>query len=173
MADPLRLRVMKALTTLIATARQDSNSGPDLAVFRGRNFFGATDPVPMVVILESPVQPDQIEPPEESPVAAGLWSLALQGFCEDDKDNPTDEAYVLAADVVAVIAAEKARFQGLSRVEAAQAPLLGVTANGKPAVLDILLGKPVCRPPDEVSAKAYFWLPLDIRLAENLERPYD
>ena len=35
------------------------------------------------------------------------------------------------------------------------------------------IGSYVVQPPDEVSAKAYFFLLLDLELIEDLEQPYD
>lgn len=186
--DPFRLRVMKALTAIIESVKpSDSNSATtaeegtpqyrnDLtgAVFRGRNLFGTNDPVPMVAILETPIPLDQIEPPEESPKSKGLWDISIQGFCKDDKDNPTDPAYILAADVIMALAHEKSRPARSRGATGKAAALLGILApNGKPAILDLRIGSPVCRPPDEISGKAYFWLGITLEVAEDLEKPYD
>jgi len=181
---PLRLRVMMALTSLLEAISVDSNSAPDAPqyqndlsgrVFRGRNLFGDGDPVPMIAILETPIANDQIPPPEESQESSGPWDISIQGFCKEDKINPTDPAYLLAADVIMALAAEKERPAAeRKRYGRVMTPLLGVYgANGKGAVTDIIIGSPVCRPPDEISGKAYFWLQVTIKLVEDLERPYD
>jgi len=182
--DPFRLRVMKALTAVIqGVSPNDSNSDPDRpayvndlsqCVFRGRNLFGTNDPVPMIAILETPIALDQIEPPEESPKSKGLWDISIQGFAKDDKDNPTDPAYVLAADVIMALAHAKAAPNRTRSGTGKAEPLLGIVApNGKPAILDLRIGSPVCRPPDEISGKAYFWLGITLEIAEDLEKPYD
>lgn len=171
MADPFRLRVVKNLTALLAA--QDSNSGFNFnltdAVFRGRNVFGEDDPLPMVSILETPIAAEQLPPPpEHAHVSTGDWDLLIQGFVKDDKKHPTDPAYLLAADVVQKLAAEKKRVETERRMKGKiQTPLLG-----EKGVLDIFIGSPVHRPPDDVSAKTYFWLQIRLRIAENLEDPY-
>lgn len=183
MAEPFRLRVMKALQAVIegasiTTPGEDSNStsSPDTLadrVFRGRNWFGEDDPLPMISILEKPIAPDQVISPMEAPKSTGQWELMIQGFCQDDPQNPSDPAYFLVADVIAAIAAEKKRIATVRRGTGTAPALLGILApNGKPAVLDIQIGAPVCRPPDEVNDRAYFWLQIAITLAENLEDPY-
>ena len=40
-------------------------------------------------------------------------------------------------------------------------------------VTKLYIGPGVVRPPDEVSAKAYFWLTITLDLAEDLEHPYE
>lgn len=175
--DPLRLRIMKALTALFETISTDSNSGyhHDLAgkVFRGRDLFGDSDPVPMISILEKPIPLDQTPPPEDAPISTGLWEIMVQGFCEDDKKNPTDPAYVLSADVIRCLALEKKRVPEGRAARGKAPPLLGVTAsNGNAAVIDILIGSPVHRPPDGISGKAYFWLVISLKIAENLDDPW-
>lgn len=175
MTDPFRLRVMKNLTALIETvAPEDSNSAStgyvhnlSAAVFRGRSIFGDGDPVPMVSILEAPLAEDQLPQPSESAVSNGDWDLLIQGFAKDDKKNPTDPAYLLAADVVRVIASHKKDVADKRRTSGQAGVLLG-----EKGVLSIQLGSPVCRPADDISNKAYFWLTLRIRVAENLEDPY-
>jgi len=178
---PLRLRIMQGLTELLETiAEEDSNSGATgyhhtLAgkVFRGRNLYGAGDPLPMLAILETPIANDQVDSPPTSPHSTGDWDISIQGFAKDDKAHPTDPAYLLVADVVRCLAKEKKRLDR-GRTATGQAPaLLNVLlANGKPAVLSMQIGSPVCRPPDEVSDKAYFWLAIRLKIAEDLENPY-
>ena len=177
MADPFRLRVMKNLTTLLEAVAEDSNSTGAVGgaqhtlagkVFRGRNLFGESDPLPMIAILETPVAIDQLPAPEEQSSSSGLWDISIQGFAKDDKDNPTDPAYRLAADVIVALAAEKKRpARERQQYGKVRSPLLG-----EAGVLDIIIGSPVHRPPDDISGKAYFWLQISIKVAENHEQPY-
>lgn len=178
MADPFRLRILKELTTLLEGISASSNSSSlyknDPVVFRGRNFFGDNDPLPMVSILENPVAPEQRDPPEMSKLSHGDWELVIQGFVEDDKENPTDPAYFLAADVVAALAAEKRRVTDLKATTGKAGALLNLwTPNDTPAIVDMKIEAPVCRPPDNISSVAYFWLRLTLSLTEDLECPYD
>lgn len=178
---PFRLRVMRALTELLETiVEEDSNSAATGyqntltgRVFRGRNIYGESDPLPMIAILETPIANDQVDSPPTSPHSTGDWDISIQGFCKDDKANPTDPAYILVADVVRCLAAEKRRLErGRTPGQPAPALLNVFTPNGKPGILSMQIGSPVCRPPDEVSGKAYFWLSVRLKLAEDLENPY-
>lgn len=174
--DPFRLRVMKNLTAVLEAVAEDSNSDTaggaqhTLAgkVFRGRNIFGEESPLPMIAILETPVAIDQLPAPEEQASSSGLWDISIQGFVKDDRENPTDPAYRLAADVIAALAAEKRRpAQERATKGKVQTPLLGETG-----VLDIIIGSPVHRPPDDISGKAYFWLQITLKVAEKHNEPY-
>lgn len=168
--DPLRLRILKRMTAAlleISTTEDYKNSlgpteqWPEGKVFRGRVWFGAdSDPLPLVAILETPLQPEQIPSPPDSPERTGEWELTIQGFVEDDGGNPTDPAHYLAADVIRRLAVEKKKNRDFD--------LFGMGED----VIGLSIGAPVVRPPDELSAKAYFWLPVTLRIAENLEEPY-
>lgn len=172
--DPLRLHVMKALCDALREITPANGyvldfSGDegtrDNKVYRGRAVFGDSDSVPMLSVLETPIPLDQIAPPSGSTLSSGGWELMIQGFLEDDKDNPTDPAYVALADVKKRLAVEKAK----QKSQFANDGIFGV---GK-EVMDIQIGSGVCRPPDEISAKTYFWLLITLELAEDIERPYE
>jgi hypothetical protein len=152
---------MKALTAALEEITVVNGYQHDLPgrVFRGRVIFGERDPVPMVSILEVPLPLEQIVSPRDATESAGGWDLMIQGFVEDDSKNPTDPAHRLLADVKKRLALEKRR----------------VTAGevfGMNAISGIRIGPGVVRPPDEVSAKAYFWLSLVIEMVEDLADPF-
>lgn len=157
---PFRLRVLDALTDRLKTITASNGYSHDLsnAVFRGRLVYGDNEPLPMVSILEPPVAPDT-KAPDFSGAAQASWDLLLQGWVEDDHKNPTDPAYVLAADVAALLAAERKQRNNI----------LGFGNK----VYDLKIGSPVVRPSDDISAKAYFWIQLRIEMAEDVEKPYD
>lgn len=167
--DPLRLRILKKLSAAMAEITPENGYRNDLGpteqypngkVARGRVVFGPADPLPMVVILEAPLQPEDIPSPPDSPDRTGAWDLIFQGFVEDDMENPTDPAHYLAADVIRRLAVEKKRNTDFELFDMGN------------DVLNLRIGVPVVRPPDELSAKAYFWLPVTLQIAENLEEPY-
>ena len=163
---PLRLRVLEALTATLEQAQyfyRDDAQTTSLAgkVFRGRVLFGDTDPLPMLSILEAPLMPEQIPSPPDSTDNAGGWDLLIQGFVDDDFENPTDPAHYLMAVTKQRLAYEKARNRNFA--------ILGLGKH----VTDISWGAGVVRPPDEISAKAYFWLPVTLELVEDLAKPFD
>lgn len=172
--DPCRLYTMKQLCEGLRTITPANGFVMDFSgaegtdnnkVFRGRALFGAKDPVPMLSVLESPIPLDQLPPPEDSTYSSGPWEIVIQGFFEDDKQNPTDVAYVGLADVKKYLATEKKK---LSASKAENGPFgLGRVVTG------LLIGQGVVRPPDEISAKAYFWLTIALDMAEDLEEPYE
>lgn len=163
MTDPFRLQVQKALSDILEEINPTDNYWHDLTptievpqrVFRGRVIFGEEDPIPMVSILEVPVPIDPINEPSTSPVGATQWELILQGWVKDDKQNPTDPAHFLLADVKRRLAIEKSRDRGNN--------ILGLGGR----VDDLRMGSGVVRPPDDISAKAYFWLNVTLGLVEN------
>jgi hypothetical protein len=160
MTDSFRLRVLKAITAAIQHVTPANGYEHDLsaAVFRGRTLFGVNDPLPMVSILEAPLQADQLPVPKSSASIVGDWELLIQGFVVDDPENPTDPAHQLLAEVKKALGAEMAQRDNI----------LGLG----PKVDKIMLGAGTCRPADEVSGKAYFWMPLIVTLVEDLDDPF-
>lgn len=172
--NPFRLRCMLNLTARFETIeRVESDASPyayNLApdvdvggrVFRGRAIFGENDPIPMLSILEDPRAFDMVHGPGGSEITDGDWPLIVQGFVDDDFENPTDPAHWLMADVKRVLAA--------ARKESGN--LLGQGAKA-PMVDKIAFGAGVVRPPDnEVSTKAYFLLPVILSVVEDHENPF-
>lgn len=183
--DPFRLRVHKALTACLEGVHQrDPKTGQVLddtfvnRVFRGRTEFGDDDPVPMICILEPPLPIDQFESNETNPKSQGQWDLLIQGFVADNRDNPTDPAHFALADVKQALAIEKARRLpnsagmgdpfGMGRGQTINGKTLG---NSVTAIQTI--GAGVVRPPEVgVSNKAYFWLTLTLKIAEDISQPF-
>lgn len=174
-ADPFRLRVLKALCGVIEGVTPANGFSHDLSryedeggtlrprVFRGRDLFGTGDPIPMVSILEHPRALEPAQGGGGAPVSTGGWDLLVQGFVQDDPDNPTDPAHVLAAEVISVLAAERAR----------RNDLLGLGFR-MPCVTEIEIGSPVVRPADAtISTQAFFVLTVTLTLVEDMGRPFD
>jgi hypothetical protein len=158
---PFRLLALDALSAALEEIEAGETYVNSLAgkVFRGRAHFGTNDPVPMVSILEDPRLTELVDGPDGAAVRAGEWHLILQGFVEDDNVHPTDPAHVLLADVVARLNLLIASGGGSTR------NLLGL-GEKKPCVTGMRLGGSCVRPPDEISAKAYFVLSLKLTLVE-------
>jgi hypothetical protein len=110
----------------------------------------------MVAIVEDPKQLERDAIPDKETASPGDWDLLIQGFIKDDPVHPTDPAYFLAEDVRAALMSAK------------QDPrdILGLGAK-KPCVDKLDIGAPVIRPADNISATAYFWLPIRLHLVED------
>lgn len=162
MSDPFRLRVLKNLSALLETVNPDNGYTHDLrgAVFRGRTMFGASDPIPMISILEAPIPLEALLSRNTNAGSTGSWELLIQGFLEDDFQNPTDPGHLLMAEVKKAIAKEKTKERGRDFLSM------------KGGVTEIYVGQGSVRPADEQTDKAFFWLTLTLRLAENLLDPY-
>lgn len=174
MADPFRLRVLKALTERLKDITPSNGYNSDLSdftnsdgltserVIRGRDRFGEGDKLPFISILEDFRPEDQQLGREGATDGKGEWRLLIQGFVQDDPIHPTDPAYHLSADVIkALVLMRKERYDLLG---------LGETM---PCVTDIQFKQPVVRPADnEISSTAFFFITLKLTLAENLENPF-
>lgn len=183
--DPFRLRVLKALTECLKEITPANGYRTDLAdfeatengdtfqksrVYRGRNEFGSNDPRPMISILEHPRALTPIYGTDDDTATHGGFELLIQGFADDDKDNPTDPAHILAAEVVKRLVQEKARRSGPNRDSDPNILGLGFTM---PCVTAIDVGTPIVRPADgEVSDVAHFFLSLTLTLVEDQEDPF-
>lgn len=167
----LRLRILRALTAwlegTVLTGFGVTDENGDLLtdmtgrVKRGRIIFGEGDPVPMFSILEVPIPLDQITPPPDSSYSSGGWELLLQGFAADDADHPTDPAHVLMAAAKMRLAAAKKQNKDFN--------ILGLGN----FITGMTIGAGVVRPPDEISAKAYFWLNMSFDIVEDLFNPFE
>ena len=166
--EPFRLRVLKSLTAVLEDITVANGYQHDLpgVVFRGRDVFGASDPLPMVSILESILEKDQMPSPPGGGMQKGPWELLIQGWTVDDEDNPTDPGQILMADVKQRLAQETQRLFA-DRNRRGYDPL---GMDGKITALRFSTG--VVRPADDVSSKAYFWLKLELDMVENLLEPY-
>lgn len=165
--SPVRLEVEKRLTAVLEEIMVVNGYQHDLSgsVYRGRLYFGDETPLPMMSILEPPITMDQLPTPKDSTAQVGPWELVLQGYVTDDRDNPTDPAHILLADVKKRLALEKTKTNWNTEEE-------GIFGLGR-TVIDLYIGVGVVRPPDEISAVAYFWLPITLDIAEDFIEPYN
>lgn len=168
MADSKRLRILKTLTTYLDSTIRTGSGRPyqhDLQgrVTRGRSYFGDEQSLPHINILESPDG-------DQDPVEAGQgiaqksqWILLINGWVDDNPIAPTDPAHNLMADV---------------KMALGQLLLPGSPHDRNPnyllggLVTDLLVEPGIVRPPDELSARAYFYLRVVVGVAERLDDPY-
>jgi hypothetical protein len=164
-ADPNRLAVLKALTALLETVVptaptiEPALTSMEGLVFRGRNRFGDDDPKTMLSILEAP-RPDSSLFTAENQARADDWLLLVQGWCPDDKANPSDAVYFLMDDVENTL-------DRIIRVS----PGTGYPKYPSDYMLGGLItrcqfGPGTVRPPTEnISSKSFFYLPVRVGLA--------
>lgn len=155
--EPFDLQVLKAITASLEQISTADGYHHDLAgrVFRGRMLFSEEDPIPMVSVNQPPQIPEETRVPVGAPLAIHTLELIIQGFVDDDIENPTDPAFYLLHDVRRRLAAEQRRDDGFN--------VLGFGAR-----VQIAIGQGVVRSPDvEVSDRAFFWLPATLEFAEE------
>lgn len=172
-----RLYVLQQLTAWLQGITPANGYAFDLSksVYRGRAIFGASDSVPMVSVLESPRPAQAILAGDEGFMRKEDWHLLIQGWVQDDPTNPTDPVYALVAAVEQRLGAIIAVRQDGSGLPANPAIYrLGANPNGVGTLItDLKYGPPVVRPPTEqVSSKAFFYLPVYIGLAAAATAPY-
>ena len=174
MADSKRLATLKALTTYLSTEVAVANGylhNLTGNVYRGRALFGDTTPLPCVSILDN-LNPDRFPvragaDSGEAGVSGQRWILLLQGWVDDDKVNPTDPAEQLLADVKKALA----KLDHLPHPLSNEAPSPNYQLGGLIAGLEYEPG--TVRPPDQNSAKAYFWMRVILKFTENVRDPFD
>jgi len=116
----------------------------------------------MVSILEHPRAAEQVLGSEGTTVSTGGWDLLVQGFADDDPENPTDPAHILSAEVI----------QCLARARERRNDVLGL-GGYMPCVSDLRIGSPVVRPADNTIADvAFFYVAVSLKLVEDLADPF-
>lgn len=166
MADPIKLQVLRALTTHLEGIKGADYHDLDLtgAVFRGRNRYGEDDPSTMISILEAPRPDGGREAGDLGSSRSFEWELLLQGWTDDDPANPSDPAYLL----------EDAIIKRLNMLREVHDSRTGMPGNPRypdvyllgRLITNIDFGYGVVRPPtDNLSSKAYLYFPLKVGLA--------
>ena len=164
--NPIRLQVLKNMTAMLEEITVANGYVNEMVgrVFRGRGVYGDETPLPALSILEAPIPLDQLPSAKDNTAQTGPWELVVQGWVKDDRANPTDPAHVLLADV-------KKRFALERRKADWDKPEDGIFGLGR-SVTSMYIGAGVVRPPEEISAKAYFWLTITLDIAEDMAEPY-
>ena len=173
MADSKRLTTLKAITDFLKTevaVASGYKHDLDGAVFRGKMFYTNNDPLPCVSILEN-IDPDRY--PREAggdrahPVTKEGWVLLVQGWVKDDKENPTDPAYELMADV------RKALAKLCRRPSTMSAEPENPDYNLGGLIAGMTMEPGIARPPiEQVSSKAFFWMRVVLKFVEDPNDPY-
>ena len=164
MPDSKQLRILKKLT-----AHLELTSGYEgIKCFRGKLLVSAKEVEDTLSILEAPRPVVGEAAGHNGHKRNESWTLLVQGWPKDDKDNPSDPAYALKAAVE----------QWLYRIIAVN------NENGLPLYPDLYMlggdiasltiGQGVVRPPSEEAASrlAMFYLPLIIGIVTDVSNPY-
>lgn len=165
MADSYRLSVLKALTALLELTPVTPINGIETpatlagVVFRGRSKFGDDDPATMLSILEAPRSGDAFFTADNQ-VRAESWQLLIQGWCPDDKTNPSDPIYSIMDDVERQLDRITRNSRETGYPKYPEHYMLG----GSITSFKVMPG--VVRPPTEnLSSKSFFYLPVQVGLA--------
>lgn len=163
MAKSPRLIVLQKLTEHLRGVTPTNGYEADLSkhVYRGRTLYGEETDLPIISIVEAPRPDFQIVAGmnNEATYEKG-WPILLQGMAEDDENNPTDPAYELMWQVERRLAEIIATDPNKGTPKFPDAYLLGRS------ITELAWGPGIVRPPNkDVSARAYFYLPLRIGLA--------
>jgi hypothetical protein len=89
--------------------------------------------------------------------------LLIQGWVEDDHENPTDPAHLLMADV-------KKRLALAMQTDLSHIPNPLYMLGGK--VVGVYVEPGTVRPADENSVRAFFFLRIVLQVVEHLDDPY-
>lgn len=167
-----KLSILKALSEHLEGINPDTTPGCpyDLRdkVYRGRVVFGEETKPPFIALLEAPRQINPAGGGEAKLLQDEDWVVLIQGFVDDDSKHPSDEAYDLLAwtqQRMARITAQK-NSGGNGGMYPAEYRLGG-------KVGEILYQIPIVRPgKDDVSATAYFYMPVTIKMVTDLANPF-
>lgn len=169
-----RLACLIALTSYLAGEINIGNGYKhDLgatSVLRGRHRVDNDDPLPCISIVESP-NPDRFpnragDQDHNEVVQRDNWTLLVQGWAKDDKEHPTDTAYELMADV------KKALAKIMRENPEHGTPMFPAAYRLGGLVMGLEFEAGTVRPPDEQSAKAFFWMRVILKFVEDVNDPY-
>jgi hypothetical protein len=172
-SDSKRLTTLKRLTTFlineITVANGYKHDLDETRVRRGKMVFTATEPLPMVSINESP-NPDRFPTRAGEHAGNGVqkdkWTLLVQGWVEDDVDNPTDPAYELMADV------KKALAKLVACDGRTGDPIDPTNFNLGGVIAGLEYEPGTARAPEQASDKAFFWMRVILSFVEDKNDPY-
>jgi hypothetical protein len=163
MPDSKQLRILKKLT-----AHLEVTSGYEpLTVYRGLGVITAKHVTDCLSILEAPRPIIGSAAGEQGLKRLESWTLLVQGWPLDDKENPSDPAYAMKAAVeqqLSLIVAELP--DGRQRTD--ELYMLGGDIGS------MIIGQGVVRPPSEEGASrlAMFYLPLILEIATDVRNPF-
>lgn len=170
---PLRLEIVRTICAALEEINPDNGYEFDLRpdehgrsrVLRGRLEIGNDEPIPMVSIVEPPmaIEPLSTKRQPDNTTRAGEWDLIIQGWAKNNKENPTDTAYQLEAEVRRRLARE------MKRPNARPGNPRGRDYFGLGTKIhNMSIGTPVVRPNEHISEQGVFYLVLTLEIVEDM-----
>lgn len=138
------------------------------SVFRGRSVYGDETKLPFISLLEAPRQLEPLGAGVTRLVQDENWTLLVQGFVKENRDNPLDEAYSL----LAWTQMRMARITATAKNGGRGGLYPDEWRLGSLAV-EISYQIPIVRPgKDAVSDAAYFYMPISVGTVTELTMPF-
>lgn len=164
MPDSKQLRILKKLTTHL-----ELTSGYEgIKCYRGKLVVSAKEVEDCLSILEAP-RPVVGQPAgHQGHKRLETWTLLVQGWPKDDKENPSDPAYAMKA------AVEQWLYRLIAVEEQTGMPVYPDLYLLGGDIASLTIGQGVVRPPSEDAASrlAMFYLPLILEITTDVSNPY-
>jgi hypothetical protein len=173
MPDSRQLDILKRLTSHLEGITPANGYAYDMSqgnVFRGRRYFGDSDPDVVLSIVE------HLQGDISVQVAGWLnelrietWVVLIQGWMKSNGDHPTDELYQLKASVEKRLSECITTSQFTGRPVYSDAYLLGRTISNMaigPGVVSVPVGS------GDASSRAFFYLPVGLDLVYDVSDPF-
>lgn len=164
MPDSKQLRILKKIS-----AHLEATSGYEgIRCYRGKLVVSAKEIEDCLSVLEAP-RPVVGQPAgNEGYRRLETWTLLVQGWPKDDKDNPSDPAYALKA------AVEQWLYRIIAVNEKTGLPVYPDLYMLGRDIKSLTIGQGVVRPPTEEAASrlAMFYLPLILEITTDVSNPY-
>lgn len=158
MADSKRLRVLKALTSLLEATPGYNLGGK---VWRGRRNPGDETETPFLIMFELP---PEFEQRADLSVRAMPWFIGLQGYTDVLTEHLTDEAHNF-------MAAVKKQLSRIVDDGGVMSPGPDYMLGG--LVADLQIDGGLVFSPDETTNCSFFVVKLTFGITENLDDPYE
>lgn len=164
MPDSKQLRIIKKLA-----AHMEATSGYEgVRCFRGKLVVSAKEVEDTLSILEAPRPIVGVPAGHEGYKRRETWTLLVQGWPKDDKENPSDPAYAMKA------AVEQWLYRIIAINEKTGLPTYPDLYMLGGDIAALTIGQGVVRPPSEEAASrlAMFYLPLILEITTDVSNPY-
>lgn len=161
--DPKQLRIIKKLQNHL-----ELTSGYEgIKCWRGKLVVSAKEVEDTLSLLEAP-RPVVGQPAGHNGYRRlETWTLLLQGWPKDDKENPSDPAYMMKA------ACEERLYRLIAVDESSGLPMHPAEYMLGGDISALTIGQGVVRPPSEDAASrlAMFYLPLILEINTDISNP--